>query len=330
MAKSFRQRISENRRLYQNQYAFLDDTDSYSALIDGETVNAPSADKIAASRRILQDPYAHLDEFGGFSAIATENTACLQPDAFTTLSQQAEGKYFALLRNKRGNHRYSNAEIESKAKDLQRKMWQDRGEMWPVTAPSNPIDILDPAIAFGLIGYDFDLEETLGQDYHEGKQIEVAGIIDDTSKKVRISRQFPYDVRSFTAAHELGHALLHDARGLHRDRPLDGTSVSREAVEREADKFASYFLMPGKLLKVRFEAHFGTNNFSLNDDTRFALTRGTSLNLKKDCKTLRDLSRILASAMSYNGLHFVSLASQFKVSTEAMAIRLEELGLAIF
>ena len=326
--KSFKQRISESRQLYMNQYAHLDDTGSYSALINGERVYAQPTDKIAASRRLLQDPYAHLDEFGGFSA--SEITAGIQPDAFRTLSQQVEGKYSALVRNKRGNRRYSSAEIEAKATDLQRKMWQDRSQIWPVTAPSNPIDILDPAIAFRLIGYDFDLEETLGQDIYDGKQIEVAGIIDDTSKQVRISRQFPYDVRSFTAAHELGHALMHDAKGLHRDRPLDGASVSREPIEREADKFASYFLMPGKLVKARFEAHFGTNNFSLNDDTSFALTRGTSLDLRKDCKTLRDLSRILACAMSYNGLHFVSLASQFKVSTEAMAIRLEELGLVAF
>lgn len=328
MAKSFKQRIIENRLLYMNQYAYLDDTGSYSAVIDGEMVYDQSIDKIAASRRLLQDPYAHLDDFGGFSA--SEIPAGIQPDALRTMSQQVEGKYSALVSNKRGNRRYTNAEIEAKATDLQRKMWQDRNEIWLVAAPSNPIDILDPGIAFRLTGYDFDLVESLGQDFHDGKQIEVAGLIDDTSKQVRISRQFPYDVRSFTAAHELGHALLHDARGLHRDRPLDGTSVSREPIEREADKFASYFLMPGKLVKARFEAHFGTSCFSLNDDTSFALTRGTSLDLRKDCKTLRDLSRILASAMSYNGLHFVSLASQFKVSTEAMAIRLEELGLVAF
>jgi hypothetical protein len=328
MAKSFKQRISENRQLYMNQYAYLDDTGSYSAVIDGETVYDKSIDKIAASRRLLQDPYAHLDDLGGFSAF--EIPADIQPNALRTLSQQVEGKYFALVTSKCGNRRYSNAEIEAKATDLQRMMWQDRRQIWLVTAPPNPIEILDPAIAFRLIGYDFDLEETLGQDFHDGKQIEVAGIIDDTSKEVRISRQFPYDVRSFTAAHELGHALLHDARGLHRDRPLDGTSVSREPIEREADKFASYFLMPGKLVKARFEAHFGTSCFFLNDDTSFALTRGTSLDPSKDCKTLRDLSRILAHAMSYNGLRFDSLASQFKVSTEAMAIRLEELGLVEF
>lgn len=323
--KSFKQRISESRQLYMNQYAHLDDTGSYSALINGERVYAQPTEMIAASRRLLQDPYAHLDEFGGFSA--SEIPAGIQPDAFRKLSQQAEGKYSALVLNKRGNRRYSNAEIETKATDLQRKMWQDRSQIWPVTAPSNPIDILDPAIAFRLIGYDFDLEETLGRDFYDGKQIEVAGIIDDTSKRVRISRQFSYDVRSFTAAHELGHAILHDARGLHRDRPLDGTSVSREPIEREADKFASYFLMPGKLVKTHFVAHFGTNSFALNDDTSFALTRGTSLDLRKDCRTLRDLSRILASAMSYNGLRFVSLAGQFRVSVEAMAIRIEELGL---
>jgi hypothetical protein len=47
----------------------------------------------------------------------------------------------------------------------------------------------------------------------------------------------------------------------------------------------------------------------------------------KKFKTLRQLSRVLASAEHYNGLQFNSLANQFRVTNEAMAIRLEELEL---
>jgi hypothetical protein len=42
------------------------------------------------------------------------------------------------------------------------------------------------------------------------------------------------------------------------------------------------------------------------------------------------LTRILSGAMYYNGMHFSSLAEQFSVSIEAMAIRLEELKLVQF
>lgn len=282
-------------------------------------------DKITASRRLMQNPYAYLNEFGGFSA--AQDSSYIQPDAFRGFPQQAKGKYSSLVRNKRKNCHHSSAGIEKKAIHLQRRMWQDRSEIWFDAVPSSPVDMLDPAVAFRLIGYDFDLDETLGQYFSDGKPIEVAGTIDDLSKQVRISRQFPYDVRNFTAAHELGHALLHDARGLHRDKPLDGATISREPIEIEADKFASYFLMPEKLVRACFQGRFATDNFFLNEETSFALARGSSLDLKRNCKNLRYLCRVLASAESYNGLRFSSLATQFRVSSEAMAIRLEELEL---
>ena len=308
-----------------NQYAFLDDTGSYSAVIDSQRVSDRSAEKIAESRRLLQDPYAYFNEFGGYSA--AEDSRWPQQNAHVEFPRNLTEKYSSLLRNKQKNRRYSDSEIEAKAIEVQRMMWLDKDQIWPDALPSNPICVLDPATAFRLFDFDFDLEESLGQYFNDGKQLEVAGIIDDSSRRVRISRKFPPHVRSFTAAHELGHALLHEARGLHRDRPLDGTCISREHIEREADKFASYFLMPGKLIRASFETHFGTSQFLLNDDTGFALSRGTTLDLKGGCRSLRDLSRILASAESYNGLRFDSLASQFRVSVEAMAIRIEELEL---
>lgn len=311
-----------------NPYAYLNDLGSYSVILDGETVEVQTTDKIAASRRLLQDPYAYLDDLGGFSA--AEDSAHGQPGASHAIPQQAEGRYSFLIANERTKGRHSNAEIEATALDLQRRMWQERDQIWPDGAPSDPIGILDPSIAFKLLGYDFDIEETLGQFFMDGKQIEVAGSIDDSSMQARISRQFQYEVRNFTAAHELGHALLHEARGLHRDRPLDGGTMSREPIEIEADKFATYFLMPAKLVRARFENLFGTGKFILNQDTGFALARGTALDLNRDCRSLRDLSRILAGAESYNGRRFASLARQFRVSIEAMAIRLEELELVAF
>jgi len=298
VAKSLKQRITESRRLLKNQYAYLDDTGSFGTFIDYEKFDDLGTDKIAASRLLLQNPYAYLNDLGEFSA--AEDFSYMHPDALRVLSQQVDGKYSSLARNKEKNGRHSGAEIEAKAITLQRRMWQDRSRIWPNADPLDPIDVLDPAIALGLIGYDFDLEETLGQHFSDGKQIEVAGTIDASSRRVRISRQFPSDVRNFTAAHELGHALFHDARGLHRDRPLDGTTMSREPIELEADKFASYFLMPRKLIEARFEHFFGTGQFVLSNDTSFALARGTSLDLARNCRTLRDLSRILASAESYN------------------------------
>jgi Zn-dependent peptidase ImmA (M78 family) len=115
---------------------------------------------------------------------------------------------------------------------------------------------------------------------------------------------------------------------LHRDRALDGTGgPSREPRETEADLFASFFLLPEKPVREAFKQKFLTELFVLNEGTAFALGSKDLESLQSRCRTLRDLARVLANAERYNGAHFHSLASQFRVSAEAMAIRIEELGL---
>jgi len=194
------EKITQSRLLLRNQYAYLDETGGFSALPSSNKFG----DEISKSRKLLQDPYAHLDEFGGFSAV--------------TSSTKRNGGYSLL-------------EIEEQARRIQITMWQDRANLWPIATPTNPIDILDPTIALKLIGYDSDLEETLGQFSVDGKLIEVAGIIDGQSKHVKVSRRFEPHIRSFTTAHELGHAILHGTGRLHRDRPINGESTSRSTIQ---------------------------------------------------------------------------------------------------
>ncbi|MFZ2524573.1 MAG: ImmA/IrrE family metallo-endopeptidase [Candidatus Ferrigenium altingense] len=273
-----------------------------------------SSEEIARSRRLLQHPYAYLDEFGGFSALS--NCSSKQADTFTAAPKKIIEE-----------SRHSHTEIERRVKNLHRRIWQNRNKIWSNVTPSNPIDMLDPVIALKFVGYDCELDETLGIFYSDGKLIEVAGTIAKSSAKVCISRRFENNIRNFTAAHELGHALLHQTGSLHRDRPLNGTIISRDPIEWEADKFATFFLMPRKLVKTTFEKIFLTDKFFLNEETAFALGYGDFMELKGKVKPLRQLSKMLASAEQYNGRHFISLANQFRVSTEAMAIRLEELEL---
>ncbi len=314
MIRSLSERITESRRLLENQYAYLDDLGGYSALPHHDELKEALSEEIVKSRRLLQNPYAHLNESGSFSALS--NHSHKQVGTFTAAPQKITKEY-----------RHSHIEIERRARNLHERIWQNRNKIWSNATPSNPIDMLDPVIALKFIGYDCNLDETLGQFYSDGKLIEVAGTIDKSSAKVRISRQFKNNIRNFTAAHELGHALLHQTSGLHRDRPLDGATISRDPVELEADKFATLFLMPQKLVKTTFEKFFLTNKFFLNEETTFALGLGDFMELKEKVTSLRQLSRMLASAEHYNGRHFISLANQFRVSTGAMAIRLEELEL---
>lgn len=222
--------------------------------------------------------------------------------------------------------------IENIVRNLQIEVWENRHRIWKEKVPENKIDVLDPAVVFDCLGYHFEVAATLGHKETYNGIIEVAGYIDKSEMYAGVSAQFPPQTRNFTAAHELGHAFLHDASGLHRDRPLDGSSLQgpRPRVEREADKFASYFLMPEKIVRDVFADYFSTERFTINEDTAFALIGTSSESLKSRCRTLRDLARILASAEHYGGRFFNSIASRFHVSIEAMAIRLEELELLEF
>lgn len=320
MNKPLKARIAELRQLYQNPYAlieYLDELDEATS-VPLELADADGA-KLSASRKVLEDPYAYLDGEGGFSAGIAETTATAPLNDLGSKGAHADP-----FNNRK--RRYSDAEIEAKAIALQRQLWRERDRLWEGAPPTNPIEVLDIRKALHLAGYELVFESGLGNDPRT--HIEVAGLIDRDAKVVKSSLQFLEPYQRFTLAHELGHAVLHpDAGGIHRDRPLDGMTRSREPGEREADRFATYFLMPEKLLRECFLQRFGTECFVLTDDTAFALSRTTSDAVQEKNPTLRHLARTLAAAETYNSRSFKSLATQFEVSVGAMAIRLEELGL---
>jgi Zn-dependent peptidase ImmA (M78 family)/formiminotetrahydrofolate cyclodeaminase len=250
------------------------------------------------------------------------------------VSRKAE--FYALVeifKNKKGaNSISSNTNIEELAIQFQRFIWEYRDEIWKNNTPQNPLDILSPENAIKVIGYQFNKKTTLGQHEVNGKLFEVAGLIDNQARDISISEQFSIETQKFTTAHELGHAILHNQNVLHRDKALDGSNDSpvRDKTEYQADKFATYFLMPKKQVIKIFSSIFLSDKFVINDLTAFALNFGTAGDLMKECGNLRGLSRKLASIESYNGKHFTSIAKRFNVSEEAMAIRLEELGLLKF
>lgn len=301
--------------------------------------------QIRDSRRLLQNPYAHQNDIGGFDATArtkqiSENSQLLHPYAYITDTDDLDviitAPVVEAIQNTthcRGadakEHRY--AWIERTVRELHLNIWKHRHQLWPEGVPENPIELLDPSIAVKSIDFEFDLAESLGEINSQGKKGEVAGIIDRSARRISISRKLAPNTFRFTTMHEIGHALLHTETMLHRDRPIDGSSTlqgPRATIEVEADKFATYFLMPEKLIRVRFKQSFGVSDkFVLNDHTAFALASKNANGLIESCKTPRELARILAKTERYAGCDVYSLATQFGVSVEAMAIRIEELGL---
>jgi formiminotetrahydrofolate cyclodeaminase/Zn-dependent peptidase ImmA (M78 family) len=226
----------------------------------------------------------------------------------------------------------SNEDIEHLVRRLHLTIWDYKNKIWKTNTPTKPLEILDPEKVIDLIGYSLSKTTTLGQ-YSEGGDIfEVAGYIDNKDKKISISEQFSKEIQLFTAAHELGHAIMHEQSALHRDMPIDGSNsiYGRDRTETQANKFATYFLMPKKQIVRTFISIFSTELFIIDESTAFALISGSIDDLKSECGNLRALSRKLASTESYNLKRFPSMAQQYSVSVEAMAIRLEELKLLIF
>lgn len=224
-------------------------------------------------------------------------------------------------------------DIEKCVKELQNLVWINRHLMWKKNVPQNHLEILrSDLILKNAMGYDYISSGKYGVEVIGNESIEVCGIIDQPNKIVAVSNSFSDQIQNFTAAHELGHAILHEQPILHRDIPIDcvGKRNPRDKVEIEADTFATYFLMPTKLIMQEFGKRYSNETFKINENTAFKFGGRSTIDLKKECKTARNLSRKLASTELYDYKNFISLAKQFNVSIEAMAIRLEELDLVQF
>lgn len=283
--------------------------------------------KIHESRKLLGNPYAYVAGDGTFEAVPNKSPSA--PRHAVKPWRDEPVIDLRSIRRKGAEVGRSRSDIETIARDFLERLWRSRQSVFQDGKSVAPIMVLDPFVALRAIGYRVELVESLGQHLLEGQLVEVAGTIERCERTIQISRQFPLPVRKFTAAHELGHALLHDGVGLHRDRALDGTEggIRRNRTEREADAFATYFLMPEKQIRVEFGRRFKAPVFVQNEETVFALTAWDLSKFQATYNNARKLSKLLARATRYDGVQFHSLAAQFGVSDEAMSIRLEELSI---
>jgi IrrE N-terminal-like domain len=152
-------------------------------------------------------------------------------------------------------------DIEKSARTLLYEVWSERKLLWPFGVPE-PVSMLDPRMISRMMGLEYEVREHLNYDNALGSGNAVAGMLDWDRGTITVSAQFSYHTQRYTAAHEIGHCVLHPqlaAARLHRDRPIsDGTSFNRPHFEQEADYFAACLLMPRKLLEEAFVMRFGT------------------------------------------------------------------------
>lgn len=224
--------------------------------------------------------------------------------------------------------KWSDAEIEKLANDFLNLLWKHHRTIWK-TKLSDVRQVQDPKTIFReVFDYDFGIFPEIDSD---ADGTECAGFIDQKKRHVVISGNYKSSVQNFTAAHELGHALLHNQNILHRDRPLDGSRlIERTQEEKEADKFATNFLMPEKRIEKSFINQFRKSCLLIDDETAFNLSRVSASNLRMQCKDLRGFAIRVASTEMYAGQSSKSLAQEYGVSITAMARRLEELQLVAF
>lgn len=287
-------------------------------------------------RRTLQNPYAFAEEVNEIASIKQAHKKFENPlglsEELDTVNRKI--KIFDGLPvinqnpiKSRPNRPKSYKDLEGAVRDIHKQIWTTKKAHNLNQKPIDPIALLDPTIALKMLNYEVIVHGALGQIESSDRSVtNVAGIIDRVGRKVFLSSGLPPVSRRFTAAHELGHAVLHDGLGMHRDRPLDGAQSQRDPIENEADRFAALFLMPEKLMRRVFASMFGHPPFFLDEERYFALSPSMPRQGWKP-RTRRELARVLSSASRYNGVSFTSIADRFGVSTEAMAIRLEQLRL---
>jgi len=219
------------------------------------------------------------------------------------------------------------ADIERQADVLHRQL-----RIWQA---DDPIRMLAPQIVTEELGYTF--EEVPSLDWPPGKNgTSYGGQIDRRAERITIATRFSPVVQRFTGIHEVGHLVLHgkyETALFHRDIPLSGAerSKQRPLIEREADCFAGFYLIPRRLLEQHMELRFGRSSLegiNWDDGLAFHLDSRNHHELVvpgNDGK--RGRSMAIAKATSIGQRHFRSLSEVFSVSTIAMAIQLELTGL---
>ena len=220
-----------------------------------------------------------------------------------------------------------NNHISISVRELQTEIWHKRHELG--LSNSQPVDLLDPRNAASVLGWKLEEVPSI-PDWPPNERMRIAGMVDPLRRLISISQKYDSPIRRFTAAHEIAHIILHKPQRLLRERPIKGPRTSlQDAKERDADSFAALFLMPERLMKKRFEVTFGMEPpIIINDDIAFWLDPNDAENLLREgSNSVNPQFALARCSTNFSGAPIVPLHKQFKVSIEAMAIRIEELGL---
>jgi formiminotetrahydrofolate cyclodeaminase/Zn-dependent peptidase ImmA (M78 family) len=264
-----------------------------------------------------------------FDSLSKENLRLMDTlDSESVKKGEFLNEFLEIRKSLHGKARITHEEIETLARRIQNALWEYRNLIWVDKTPTNLLGVVKSEKVIKLLKYAFHKVHTMGVNE---RNEQIAGIIDNKNYSIKISTMFKPEIVNFTTAHELGHALLHDKIELHRDLPLDGSDDNTKVIEEmQADKFAAFFLMPKKIVMQLFYQLFQVRKFKITKETAQMLNNSSVYELRKKIKNRRELSQMITKCEYYNFKSFTPLSRIFQVSTEAMAIRLEELDLVEF
>lgn len=89
-------------------------------------------------------------------------------------------------------------------------------------------------------------------EFNEAASKLISGLYDFSSQKIYVNKNLPSNRKTFTIAHELAHAMLHQdyaASTEYRAMPRSNIHTNKPAEEKEADVFAACLLVPPSTLK---------------------------------------------------------------------------------
>ena len=213
--------------------------------------------------------------------------------------------------------------IEIEVRRLHRKIWDRRHEFCRLGCP--PVELIHPKNAAKVLGYVYEEAPEIC-DWPPSRRLLIAGMVDPQGKRVVVSERFAPAVMRFTAAHEIGHIVLHAPRQMLRERATEGPSPARNSEECDADRFASLYLMPERLVCKAIGETFGANlPIVVDDNIAFWLDPSGHHELAT-APTATQARALATCRRNFGGRYITPLHEQFQVSASAMAIRVKEIG----
>jgi Zn-dependent peptidase ImmA (M78 family) len=222
--------------------------------------------------------------------------------------------------------------IRAKARELISKLWLlEKKRRGPSPRFRDLLPLQPKQITTELLSLDYSELDEIGDLSVGNLRVALAGVMNRGQSLIAVSTRLTLEIRRFTAAHEIGHFVLHPEIISLREDPRTDAALRaplRSLKEKEADIFAAELLMPEGIVNQAFARLWGDDieDGDVDDDRAYYLTQG-----KYYAREFSELSRLeraklIASEIPMTTADALPMAEIFGVSSTAMGIQLLDLG----